>query len=75
MHEEFIFLIPPILRGIDCTHYAKKKKGHRACSRAKDNRFSLPCPLTAKQYRALVMRAYSSYYVIFMRSRGCAVQY
>ena len=35
----------------------RKKKVHRACSKAKDNRSSLSGPLIEKQYRVLGMHA------------------
>ena len=49
--------------------------GHRAHSRANHNPSFLPGPLIEKHYRILGMRARLPDYVIFMRSKGCAVQY
>ena len=58
----------PNLKGINCTPKLRKKKtkktnkkkiyiGHRARSRAKDNRSFLPGPLIEKKDRVLGMRA------------------
>ena len=53
-----------------------KNKGHRARSRAKDHRTSLLGPLFEDNtVFSECAHAYSSDYVILMRSTGCTVQY
>ena len=53
-----------------------KNKGHRARSRTKDHRISLLGPLfEGNTVFSECAHAYSSDYVILMRSTGCAVQY
>ena len=49
-------------------------KSQRAFSRVKDQSSCLPRPLTENQYCSRNARAYSTDYVISMRSEWCAVQ-
>lgn len=55
----------------------KRSVGHRAYSRAKDNRSSLPGPLMIENNTVFSegARAYSPDYLILMRIKGCAVLY
>ena len=55
----------------------RRSVGHRAYSRAKDNRSSLSGPLMIENNTVFSegARAYSPDYLILMRIRGCAVLY